>query len=406
MTTQFAVVSSALPPEPSGQAIALGRILAGVDPRRYLLISRPIWFKPLASRAGGLAARRVEVRDIFTRVGLPFLSRSYFLDDAAMILSLAMELGRVAREERLGLMTVCTADLYLLPAAWLAGRLYGIRYIPYLFDDYAYQWSGRRRMISTALEPVVMKGACGVICVNDTMAMEYKSRYGVESEIIYNPGPGLLPPAAHDSPRGTGETSIVYAGAVYEAHYGAMRNMAEAITGLDRGDVYFDIYTQQHSQAKAAGIDGPRVRYHPYQDNASIRGELMKADILFLPMAFKSGLDRVIQTASPAKMSEYLSTGRPILAHAPEGSFAVEYLRRHECGACVMENDPAALRRAIGAILDGGEYVKAMTTNALTRAMEDFDAEKMTARFLRYLEDRMPGAGKLDANGSGAGKQG
>ncbi|MDH5639242.1 MAG: glycosyltransferase, partial [Nitrospinota bacterium] len=93
---------------------------------------------------------------------------------------------------------------------------------------------------------------------------------------------------------------------------------------------------------------------------------------------------------------EYFSTGRPVLAHAPKGSFVLEYIRKHNCGVAIGENDPASLREAIRKVLADKEYVNEITANAKNRAKIDFDSDKMRSRFICYLET-------MAASGSGMG---
>jgi len=108
---------------------------------------------------------------------------------------------------------------------------------------------------------------------------------------------------------------------------------------------------------------------------------LRQADILFLPLAFSSGIPEVIRKSSPGKMGEYLGSGAPILAHAPRDCFLTRYMRKHNCGVVCDSPDAIDLRRALALLVDDSELRRTVTTNAVACARRDFSAEDARASF-------------------------
>lgn len=88
------------------------------------------------------------------------------------------------------------------------------------------------------------------------------------------------------------------------------------------------------------------------------------------------------------KTGEYLASGRPILVHAPAGSFLDWYFTRHECGVVVSERDPEVLAEAIRRIRDNVELRERIGRNARARALADFDLEPARKAFVETFRMR------------------
>ena len=107
------------------------------------------------------------------------------------------------------------------------------------------------------------------------------------------------------------------------------------------------------------------------------------ADILFLPMAFDSVYahmidkisskelykqrvegKKIIETASPSKLPEYLAAGRPILINAPEHSYVVWYGKIHQCAEVVDTPNLRVLRDAVIRLQNDKQYCDFLITNA------------------------------------------
>jgi glycosyltransferase involved in cell wall biosynthesis len=179
--------------------------------------------------------------------------------------------------------------------------------------------------------------------------------------------------------------NLVYVGAVYHAHFDAFRDMIVAIEKLGRSNVQFHIFTNQEPDWLAfRGIAAPTVTIHPHLPLDEVEGVLREADVLFLGLAFKSGIDLVIKTSSPGKLGDYLAAGRPILVHAPHESFVSQYFRKHQCGIVVDSRDTTILAQALENILTTD--TTQMINRALICAQEDFDLPGVHVHFKHLLE--------------------
>ena len=387
------VVSHILPPSPSGQAAVLARLLGGIDPDRYVLLSRERYE---GTGKGDNADQMLPGRRYLFRP--PSLAQPawrlagsflrFARDTFVGIRDRAGQIEEILRKEGCDLLVACSGDLLDLPAACLAGGRTGIPFVPYLFDDYLYQWTGPARSASRRLEPWVMRRARGVIVPNEFLREEYARRHGVSGVVVRNPCPLPDLDAMDRAPRlfPGGGVDIVYAGAVYHANADAVRNLVSAVRNLGRSDVRIRLYTAQTPEEIGRhGISGPEVVHHPHIPHRDVPPVLRQASVLFLPLGFDTPIPEVIRTSAPGKTGEYLSVGRPVLVHAPEDSFVSWYFRENRCGLVVDRGDPGLLSSSIGTLIADETLRSELGARARAAAERDFDQEAVRPRFREAL---------------------
>ena len=388
--TKIGVLSHILPPSPSGQAMVLYRLLNGLPPDSYCLISRKNYAAEAAeAKLQGKYYHLKPAYQLPVLNGTVFFAFIIFFNALLGIYVRAKQILKIVREEKCRMLIACTGDLYDLPSAYFVSRWTGIPLVAYIFDDYAYQWTGFYRTISRRIEPLVLRHAQAVIVPNEYMQSEYMKRHRKPSTVIHNPC-DLSDLAALDSGgRFFDETeiNIVYAGAIYHAHYDAFHNLITAIRHLGRNDVKVHIYTSQtESWIRRNGIDGAMVVYHPHINQSEVPKLLRQATILFLPLAFDSTIPEVIKTSAPGKTGEYLSVERPILVHAPHDCFLSWYFGENECGIVVDKNDPQRLAEELDRLISDKALQIKLSRRAREAAERDFSAERMQKKFFETLE--------------------
>lgn len=299
----------------------------------------------------------------------------------------AKQIEVILKAESAKSILACSGDLIDLPASLIAGRRRGIPFIAYMFDDYRNQWSSRAfRLLAFILERFVAPRSDGVIVPNEFLAREYRERYGIDAIIIPNPievfGYVSPVPRTFESKR---SIRMVYTGAIYEAQRDAIQNLLEAMPLVRGHNFEFHAYTSQtRTDFERLAITGPIFRHSHLS-----RGEIVRiqqdADILFLPLAFNSPIHEVIRTSAPAKMGEYLASGRPTLVHAPFDTFVSKYFREHNCGLVVNSQKPDDLANAIMRLIQDEQLCRRLVRNARTRAQADFSLKAAQDAFIKAL---------------------
>ncbi len=414
---KFAVVSHILPPSPSGQAVILYRLLQDIPAEDYSLLSVENYAQVEGNRASQKLPAAYYRLQRYARLGVryvrpPFKTTnraSYFwgrvyskvasyLIKAKWVIALVIEAYRRAREiyeilsvDPVRMLIACTGEPFDLPGAYLAAQWLHIPFVPYLFDDYAYQWTGPLRRYSLTVGSFVLRRAAQIIVTNEYTAKEYARRYGISSTIIHNlcPIPDLV---LSDGEWFSAETiNIVYTGSIYHAHFDAFRNLIDALARLNRLErnerICLHVFTNQDEAFIAReGVSGDAVIYHKHISEAEVPRLLQQADFLFLPLAFQSAIPKVLRTASPGKMGEYLASGRPILVHAPVDTFVSDYFRRYECGLVVDQNDAAFLAQALYSLINNKAAQVKLAQNARQRALADFALEHVRGQFVNFVD--------------------
>lgn len=385
---KIALVSRLLPPSPSGQAMMIYRLLRDVSPADYCLISSQ---KADASKDQSHYSQQLPGKyfHLSTKYEIPREHRSPLWRDGVNItlgtFSRATQIARIVRREKCDAVLSCSSgdDLLDVPSGFLASRLAGVPFHVYLFDTYAHMWvHPRTHFIGERLEPIIVRRAEGVITTNEFVSDLLRGRYGIESAVIHNPCDLSAYENLPDPTEEIGsEVRIVYTGAIYDAHYGAFRNLMAAIGLLGRPGVKAHIYTAQPPAFLAEkGVRGPVV-YHEHQSVFAMPAIQREADVLFLPLAFKTPYPELIKVSSPSKVGEYLAARRPILVHAPPDSFIATYFREHECGLVVDEDNPRALARGIERLLSDSELRRTLSRKAWDRAQADFSLASAQSKF-------------------------
>lgn len=283
----------------------------------------------------------------------------------------------------------CTGDLLDPPAAFIASRDLNLPFILYAFDYYSRQWTDPiLRSFADSQEEAIVHGAAGIIAPNECLGMEYLQRYGIHTTVIHNPfdlAAYEMNISSEPVARDPAEVKIVYTGAVYEAHYSAVRNLISAIKTRQTPGLKLHIYTpQSEHRLETNGISGPVV-IHKHLPNNLMANIQHEANLLFLPLAFGSGYPDIIRTSAPGKMGEYLASGTPVLVHAPKDSFVSWYFEKYRCGLVVAENDPTLLAKAIEHLTTDEKLCKELTQNARIQAKTDFNAQNARRLFIELI---------------------
>lgn len=335
MDYKVAFVSHVLPPSPSGQAVMLFRILSGVNKKAYYMIHTGETQAQDGNVADGQSKLECQyyyqppkpVLNELRIIRLPFLTG--FLKIFARTYLKAKNIASILQQEPATTEIVaCTGDLTDIPAAFIASRKARIPFFAYIFDDYVFQWIGSYRLFAKLFTPFIFKHSAGIIGPNEFICEEYRQRYGVEAILVRNPcdlNELHKEPFVH-WPAERSAIKILYTGAVYHANYDCFHNLLRAMNLLSDLQLELHIFTaQMREELLEQNIKGDNVIIHSHVPYKEILEQQHKADILFLPLAFESPIPDVIRTSAPAKMGEYLASGRPVLAHVPADSFVSYY---------------------------------------------------------------------------------
>ena len=280
-----------------------------------------------------------------------------------------------------------------LLGAWRAARELGLPLYVHLHDTWREAYAARplylERLAAWWYEGRVLGDARRLFTITDAAREHYLRKLGLDSTVL----PHAVPEADLGRPpspqRAAGGPRVLhFAGHVYRSmNTDALATLARALARC-RHDVVLHCYAPASAdQLAAAGIGGERVRVR-FAPRDEVMADQAAADLLVLPLAFRSTNPLEIRTVFPTKLLEYFVSGRPILVHGPAESWSARDARAKGWGEVADVPDAGALAAAIDALLDDAPRQERLVSAARAEARRRAAPE--VARALRAELDRYP----------------
>jgi len=403
--TKSAIISPVLPPSSSGQAIVLYQLLKNHDPSKFIFLSNTDYSNPRKSDffTNKLKTKYYYIDPIFKfkkysilekKLVLFLWMKGYETPLNQLLKNRTMKVANILKKEGCDSIISCTADLFGPPISYFAARLIKIPFILYAFDHYSTQWTiPLEKKFAEKYEKMICNNAEGLIVPNEFLKDIYHQLYSLDPVIIHNPCDlSNYNTQVKYVPIPRNRTiKIVYTGTIYNAHFDAFKSLLSAINRVSNTQFELHIYTNQNQfLLQKDGIRG-RVVFQEYLKTDFIPKIQQEADILLLPLAFKSPYPEIIRTSSPGKMGEYLASGRPILVFAPADSYISWYFKKYQCGLVIDNQDPKELIKGLELLINDSSLQRQMVENARKRAEIDFDLLTVRKKFFKTINSMTRG---------------
>ncbi|MGX1740218.1 glycosyltransferase [Bosea sp. NPDC055353] len=398
---RLAIVTTAAPPSASGQARVLGALLAQErGESRHLFLSDQLQaLDPSESGFGVYVALSPPRFQIIRTLGNQHIQRlNNFVGLVRDVWTRAGEIVAAVRTHPVEMIVGCSGNPFDLPAAAIAARRLKLPFVAYLFDDPVYQWEeGLYRSLARFWEKRWAVRAAKVIVPNEVLADDVRARVpGASIAVVRNPvdlkqielrevgSDGVAQVAA--APSAQAPWTVLYTGSVYSAQASAFRNLVAALERTG-GRFHLHVHTaQSEAQVRDNGLVGPFVRRFDHLPQAQALLRQREADILFLPLAFESPIPEVVNSSAPAKVAEYLASGRPVVVHAPRGSFVSSFFTARRAGLVIDRPDVEALAQALSRLSEDATLRADLVANAKAAAKE-FGVDRARAAFSAALDE-------------------
>lgn len=270
-----------------------------------------------------------------------------------------------------------------LIASYFISRKNNISLILFFFDIYKgnfFPFPGS--ILASIFEPKLIKKAEKIIVTNNGTADFYIKRYGEEIRkkivVIHNSTFAEPYLKLHTSYNPKPPYTILFTGRIYWPQIRSIKNLIRTIEQIKEFDIIFKIYCPNPSDyLKKIGIQKTEkikiLKPLPSEEMPKIQ---TKADILFLPLSWKTKSPEIINTATPGKLTDYLISGRPILIHAPNSSFLVKYAKENGFALVVDKENIDSLKTAIKKLVHDKEFANQLIKNAQKTFFKNHDIIK------------------------------
>jgi glycosyltransferase involved in cell wall biosynthesis len=264
--------------------------------------------------------------------------------------------------------------------------------VVYLFDLYRgnfYPFPGG--ILANVFEKRLLKNASKIIVTNQGTKDFYINRYGnifenkfsiIHNSISPEPYLPLINPYQSKSPY-----RIIFTGRINWPQIRSLQNMIKAVNEIDDLDIQFHIYSPNTKDFlnKVGIVENSKIKIATASPTEMPQIQ-SQADILFLPLSWKTKSQAIIDTATPGKFTDYLIAGRPILIHAPASSYLVKYARDNNIAAIVDNENLQNLKNTIKKIVKDIDFSQEIIKNAQILFFKNHDINKNVDAFRSLFE--------------------
>src|SRR5215217_511714 len=275
---------------------------------------------------------------------------------------------------------------WILSAALALHKQYSkLNLVVYVMDD----WQGhhechrlpysrrRRRLLSEVIDRAAVRFA-----VSREMAAHYEERFGRNWLVVHNGATNDT--LQQDVTVPVKPKQVLLAGDVNVFRFDAVIAFAEAIERHNRrsgASIEFTIMGEVAEQHRSSLSSLRAVKLLSRRSHAECLSAMKEADLLYLPLAFCKQSSRISRYSLPTKLPEYLASGKSVFFHAPQDSAVFRVAERYDLTPRLATNDPESLDAFVDAWAQAGQNNNERMLKAKNALREEFDLERLSARF-------------------------
>lgn len=351
------MVSRKFPPTTGGTQTVLKNLFAFFDDNEYLVV-----------HDDERTTERIEFAYRESRVDFPYIMRGvlgrlliplYVLLIPAIVARLLV----LHKREHFTKCLILYPDPFFSVAGYLFTRLAGVEYVLYfhdLFEEAQVKWTRiLQRALAKIFEKKMIQGSQHFLVICGGLRDFYRDKYGSDPLVLpHSLDLAIVPKESRlmNADKALGVPSkairVMYSGGVYDNQYDAVLAFVEAIRDSPI-DIKLTI-TSKRSRGyfEKIGIADENTEVSFLRDRKDVFEAQRQADILYLPLAFKSRNPLEVRTALPTKILEYVASMRPILVHCRAYSFLSRFCIENKIGFVCNTTDKEAIVNAINILTD------------------------------------------------------
>jgi len=406
------IISSYSPPSIGGPQI-LYNLLRDIPPNSYSILTsfynidntsaeKGTWlnceylFYDNLSQDKGLLRKKIitDGRSFISRLKHLIKSSPFFrtLFGIPIIGGQIMMIVRAGQKQNIGKIISVSDYGPALISSYLISKKKKVSFILFLFDIYKgnhFPFPGG--ILAYFFEPKMIKLAQKIIVTNEGTRDFYLKRYGekIKEKIIIIHNSTFSEPylKLHSPYNPKPPYTILYTGRIYWPQIRSLKNLMRAIEKIKEIEIKLKIYCPNPPDyLKKIGFqETERIKIFPSLSPSEIAEVQTRADILFLPLSWKTKSPDIINTATPGKLTDYLISGRPILIHAPSSSFLVKYAKEKSFAQIVDVENSQKLKEGILKLISDQNYCHRLVKKAKETYFQNHNAYRNSLIFKKLL---------------------
>lgn len=407
MFKKFLIISSYAPPAISGASLMMYNLLKYFPKDSFFILTSNFGIDNRVIRKGSWLKAKyfyfdtfklntiLQKEESFFQKIKKFVKRFSFLKFLALFLfffylpfNIIRQAKKIIKKEKIELLLGYSDHGPALLSTYLLHKLTKKPYFLFFYDlYYKNKFLLFHKILAYFLEPKLFKNAEKIFVMSETLQNYYQKKYKREIILIRNSisiekSKINLSSVSYFEPY-----KIVFTGTIYWPQIDAIKNLIKAIMELKEIKVQLWLYTPHTKEfLNKQGIFENEKIFFTEGFSKEMSNIQRTAHVLFVPLSFKTRYHILINTSSPGKTCEYLISGRPILIHAPKGSYISEYAKKYNFALVVDEDDVEKLKKAIIMLIKDKEFVKKITNNAWQTAILNHDAKVNSQKFQEFFK--------------------
>lgn len=277
-----------------------------------------------------------------------------------------------------------------LISTYLTHRRTRLPYVIHLYDLYCgNNITGFLGFLARWLERPILTNAHLVILTNEGTERYYKKRYGetIRTVVLHNATFAEEYEKVRTPFKPNPPYTIIFTGHVYWPQEGAVLNMIRAMDLLNDLPVTLQLYIPSPAISIIQAVEGKTNITLSTAAQHEMPRIQNSATLLFLPFAWNTPSPDIIATATPGKFTDYLASGRPMLVHAPDYSYVAKYVRKHNLGLVVDQNDVHLLAETIRDFLENPSIASLFIKRSLEIFQKEYTATINSKIMMKLLNN-------------------
>ena len=226
--------------------------------------------------------------------------------------------------------------------------------------------------------------------IGEAMGDNYARRFGARCQIVRHGVSDATEPRSE--PTNATEFVIGFCGAMYcpsawKAFQAALTKLGWKLAGKSVRFVVMSDHISLSSQSPVNFDYLGRLR-----TEAEVHAQLSKCDLLYLPQPFEPWQRGLAELSFPTKLSAYVSTGRPVMIHAPDHASLVTFARENPVGLVCTSLDPEVIAQTIATFAGDGVAYREAAVAAAAVANSVLSRRSFVAQVQSFL-----GEGSIEA---------
>jgi|GEM_PF-3784315 len=273
----------------------------------------------------------------------------------------------------------CPTSAFMV-AGYRVARRMNLPYYVFLHDLWEENEYGINRRAIAHFEADILKGAEKIFTITDMARNYYLDKYGVDSEVLLHtidPEFTVIPERTRKAYADGEPFRILTSGAFYaNMNLDTLQVLNRLLADHPDANLELRILTPQVGADIWDQFADSRITIKSCTKN-EVWQELSDADLLYVPLAFRSANPAEIETVFPTKITEYALAETPIMVHGPGHCYTVEYAKKKRWATTVDKPKADVLWNSIDKMMTDEKFRKRFT-GAGKKIVKERDAQKIS----------------------------